>query len=152
MAIDGRAFRAQLSSLGDAIHNNAIAAMRAAVAAAVADAKATTLYNDRTTLLRSQTDGSVDIEGDGVRGEIHAATKYARFVEGGTRAHVITGRRGGMLTFQINGNWISKRSVNHPGTAPRPFMRHAELVGEQVLDYGLEYYIDFAISKFNALG
>ena len=57
-----------------------------------------------------------------------------------------------MLTFQINGQWISTRSVNHPGTAPRPFMHHAEQVGERVLDYGVEYMTDFAITRFNSSG
>jgi len=46
---------------------------------------------------------------------------YAHMIEYGTQAHLIKGRKGGMLT--INGK--KYRQVMHPGTAPRAFMRPA---------------------------
>ena len=85
MTIDGRAFVAQLLSLGAAIHNNAITALRAAVKAAEEDAKGTSLYKDRTGALRANTVGTVDASA--LKGELRAATKYARYVESGTPPH-----------------------------------------------------------------
>lgn len=146
--IDSRAFFEQLHTLGASLRNNATQALKAAVQTAEADARATTLYNDRTGALRKNTFGSVD----GLEGKLVAKTKYARFVESGTAPHVIEGRRGGMLRFVMNGEVIFRRRVNHPGTQPRPFMEHASQVGEQTLDYGLEYFTDFAIQKFNTAG
>lgn len=46
---------------------------------------------------------------------------YAKFVEYGTAAHVITGKNGGWLSF---GGGFS-RAVDHPGAVAKPFMRPA---------------------------
>lgn len=147
MSLDGRAFCAQLRDLGAAIHNNAAQALRAAVNAAEDDAKGTALYKDRTGALRANTVGTVDASA--LKGELRASTKYARYVESGTPPHVIQGRNGGMLRFVIAGRVVFRRSVKHPGTAERPFMRHAQDVGDKTLDYGAEYFTDHAITKFN---
>jgi HK97 gp10 family phage protein len=63
--------------------------------------------------------------------EIHAAVKagdpkkrvfYAHLVEGGTKAHVIKARKGGLLLL---GKRFFAKSVQHPGAKPSPFMRPA---------------------------
>lgn len=59
------------------------------------------------------------------RGTVTAAVKtnlfYARFVEYGTRRHTIKASTGSALAFGGAMVW----SVDHPGTAPHPFMRPA---------------------------
>lgn len=75
------------------------------------------------------------------RGQVTASvgTKlfYARFVEFGTRAHVIAAKAKGWLSF----GGVFAKSVDHPGNRPRPFLRPAMdasasavlvAVGEQV--------------------
>lgn len=46
---------------------------------------------------------------------------YANWVEFGTRAHTIAAKGKGWLSF----GGIFAKSVDHPGTSPRPFMRPA---------------------------
>jgi len=46
---------------------------------------------------------------------------YWRFVEFGTAAHTVSGKKGGFLSF----GGIFKRSVHHPGAKAKPFMRPA---------------------------
>jgi hypothetical protein len=50
---------------------------------------------------------------------------YSLFVHEGTRPHIINARPGGVLAFQSHGQTVFATSVNHPGTAPRPFLRRA---------------------------
>lgn len=60
------------------------------------------------------------------RGTVTAAVKtdlfYAKFVEYGTRRHWITSRDGKALSI---GGLFFVKAVEHPGTAPRPFLRPA---------------------------
>lgn len=49
------------------------------------------------------------------------AAWYWRFIEFGTRPHKIRGRSGRNLRFiGLNGRWVSKRIINHPGAGRRP--------------------------------
>lgn len=51
---------------------------------------------------------------------------YALYVHEGTRPHLILPRRpGGTLAFQMDGRTVFARSVHHPGTKARPFLRNA---------------------------
>lgn len=50
------------------------------------------------------------------------------FIEAGTRAHVIEGR----LAFQVAGQTVFARRVNHPGTAPKPYAKPGMEHGAQV--------------------
>lgn len=54
-----------------------------------------------------------------------ARAHYARFVEDGTRPHVIRPRTAKALRFTVGGQVVFARYVNHPGTRARPFMRNA---------------------------
>ena len=61
-----------------------------------------------------------------VIGGVTAWAHYAVYVHEGTRPHVIRPRNpGGVLHFTMNGRSVFARSVNHPGTAARPFLRNA---------------------------
>lgn len=147
--LDGAAFVRELQTLSAGIRNNAGQALRAAVRASEDDAKSTTLFKDGATArLRQNIVGTVE----GLTGELKASTAYAQWVESGTQPHVIEAKSGGLLRFVVAGRVIFARRVRHPGTAPRPFMQHAADVGDKTLDYGIEYFTDYAISKFNQSG
>ena len=47
---------------------------------------------------------------------------YGPFVEFGTRPHQIKARPGKALAFQGAGGMVFRRSVNHPGSRPRPYL------------------------------
>ena len=61
---------------------------------------------------------------------VTATADYAATVHDGTRPHVIRARNGQYLKFPGRNGPVFARSVNHPGTRPRPFLRNA---AEQVL-------------------
>lgn len=117
-----------------------------AVSATEQHAKSTRLFKDITGDTRRSIGSAVD----GFSGRVFAFSKIARFLENGTRPHVITARNGGVLSFIQNGTRRFARSVNHPGTAPRPFMHEAGDHGEIVLDYAVDNYVDAAVARFSA--
>lgn len=49
----------------------------------------------------------------------------AAWMEYGTRPHTIRPNRARVLHFVIDGQEVWAMEVNHPGTAPRPFMKPA---------------------------
>ncbi|QRE81831.1 hypothetical protein F1734_17335 [Rhodococcus ruber] len=62
---------------------------------------------------------------------VTATASYAAAVHEGTRPHVIRARNARALAFPgAGGRTVFRRSVNHPGTRPRPFLRNA---AEQVI-------------------
>jgi len=140
------AFLADLKALEADLRRAVHDGVRDAVKAGEDDARATSLYNDRTGALRRSTVGT---QISSVKGELRAGAKHARFVENGTPPHVIEAKGGGTLSFVMNGTHVFAKRVNHPGTAERPFMAHAATVAEKTLDYGLELHVDQAISRSN---
>ena len=63
-----------------------------------------------------------------VIGGITSHAPYSIFVHEGTRAHAIPrsispGQK--ILKFSSGGQTVFRRSVNHPGTRPRPFLTNA---------------------------
>lgn len=108
-------------------------ALGQSVAVALNSAKGTAAFHDRTGKLRRSI----------VRGQssewvlfLKTGTKYARFVEGGTRPHVIEGKRSPrkVLHFSWRGEPSFFRRVHHPGTKPRRFMQAARDEGERSLE------------------
>lgn len=93
--------------------------------------------------IQGRVTGSSDTEH---RGEIVATMKYASFVEGGTKPHIIVARSGGVLRFVIGGRTIFAKSVHHPGTQPLPFMGIAYLKCERVMIREIEIGIAYAQS------
>lgn len=65
------------------------------------------------------------ISGNKLLGEVSANAEYAEAVEKGTKPHVIRAKNKPLLKFQVGGQWVSKKSVNHPGTKAQPFMEPA---------------------------
>lgn len=79
----------------------------------------------------------------GYKGEIKTTAPYARFVDMGTRPHVIRAKGGGMLRFYWPkvGAWVQFKQVQHPGfkgagfsaAAVQTFGQTAPAVVEQAL-------------------
>jgi hypothetical protein len=91
-------------------------------------ARDTTLFRNRTGELR----GTLDIIDKGAYWKrLIAPANHAKFIEYGTKAHVIRPKRGKFLRFYVGGNVVYARKVNHPGTAKRPFMENAARAGGQ---------------------
>lgn len=60
-----------------------------------------------------------------VSGGVEATADYAAAVHEGSRPHRINARPGGALRFMWGGVETFRRSVWHPGTRARPFLRNA---------------------------
>ena len=96
------------------------------------EARGPRLFRDRSGLLRASilrgpvsgsfATGSLSVD---VRAGGAGAVRYAAFVHEGTRAHAIRPKKRSALRFVSGGTFIFARSVQHPGTAPRPFIRDA---------------------------
>ena len=60
-----------------------------------------------------------------VTGGVTSHAPYSAFVHQGTKPHVIRPRNASALKFQMDGRTVFAKSVNHPGTRPRPFLTKA---------------------------
>ena len=137
-----------LRQLADRIAADTHYAIAAGTEAAAEAARGTALFKDNTQRLRSSI---VTSEGrGGMAGYVDAKAPYASFVNDGTRAHEIHAKGGGLLKFQVNGHWVSTRTVHHPGTKPRPFMTLALLAGGEVLDRTLHESLDRTAAAFSS--
>lgn len=93
-------------------------------------ARDTTLFKDRTGELR----GTLDIIDKGAYWKrVIAPANHAKFIEYGTKAHVIRPKRAKMLRFYVGERVVYARKVNHPGTAKRPFIENAARAGAQAM-------------------
>lgn len=115
------------------------AGVQHAVDEGIAEAIRTKQYTDRsgklTKSLRATTAESIPL---GAEAEMVAGEKYASFVEGGTKPHIIEARRAQALRWEDAEGVHFARSVQHPGTSPRPFMGQAYLKAERVLERDLD--------------
>lgn len=66
-----------------------------------------------------------DFDDDGLGFEAGPTAEYGAAIEFGARPHKIYARNGGVLVFPYGGVLQFRRSVNHPGNAPQPYMRPA---------------------------
>jgi hypothetical protein len=148
--MDGAGFRASMTEFEGEIYRAAVEALTDGVDAAARDAFSTNAYRNKTWKLRSSTRASVNkFE---FTGGLENKTKYASFVEFGTRPHVIQARRKPLLRFfwTRHGVWFSGKKVNHPGTSPRLFFKHAGQVGGEVFERELVRRLDQLTSQFNS--
>ena len=72
------------------------------------------------------------------RMEIGSRSRYAIFVEKGTRPHMIYPVRARALRFVVDGKVVFARKVRHPGTRAQPFVkptvdRFVVFIREQIL-------------------
>lgn len=135
LAVDTSEFRARFERAQRQIHGEIMSALERTVRLAAQYAKIpsgtyqgqSAVYVSRTGQLRSSISTYVigGLSGDYV-GSVVANAKQARFMEFGTKAHPITARRKSFLRFQVAGVTMFRRSIMHPGTKARPFMRAAQ--------------------------
>lgn len=71
-----------------------------------------------------ETKRSVAVEQQGLTAQVSVGGA-AVFQEFGTRPHVIRPRTATVLRFEINGETVFAKKVNHPGTPKAPFVRPA---------------------------
>ncbi len=135
-----QSFRVQIA----AIHEAAKSSVRRAAVIAWQTAHETSLYKDRTGKLRDST--RVEDGKDDYSANVVARRRYASYIENGTPPHEIRPKRARALRFVMNGSVVFARSVQHPGTKPRPFMRIAEKSGEQALESILQQETDRALA------
>lgn len=140
--IDSGAAIHDLYELDARITEASVKALRGATKDGVDSAKATSLFKDQTGKTRKSIRSTVDDYK--VTSQIRAGGA-ASLLESGTGPHEITAKGGGLLKFMINGQWVSKKSVNHQGTVARPFMTVAADIAERSLDYYSVMFVESAI-------
>lgn len=64
------------------------------------------------------------------------------FVNDGTPPHVIEAKNAKALRFEMNGELVFAKRVNHPGTQPQPFMDRAERVADRALNREIQVAVD----------
>lgn len=68
---------------------------------------------------------SIAIKVENEKVTIGPNTEYDEFVEFGTRPHKITAKNKKALSFTVGGTKVVVKSVNHPGTRAKPYVRPA---------------------------
>lgn len=110
-------------------------------------AEAQRLAAVKTGKMKAETTGRVITSTPGgAVGEIVAAASYSSFVEEGTAPHEI---RGNPLAFEVGGETVFARRVQHPGTRSQPFMGPALQKAERVLVREAEIALEKAVEIMN---
>jgi len=112
-------------------------------------ADVTRLYENRSGRLRRSTEAEF-VRAD-MRSFIINETPYARHIEEGTEPHEIHAGRAPKLRFfwEKVGRVVELDSVNHPGTAARPFFKAAGYLGTTFLKERLKSRVSTKIRQFN---
>lgn len=87
-------------------------------------------WKDITFKTRESITGETDPNSAGASGLIKAGA-VAAMLNAGTVAHRIEARNAKFLRFQQGGSTVFRRGVNHPGTAPDPFL---DAVADEAMD------------------
>lgn len=91
-----------------------------------------------TGRLRRSIASDQEASGNTVEGRVFTSSDvpYARYVEEGTRPHIIEAK-GKALAFVMGGKQVFAKRVHHPGTAANPFLKRslAEMKTEIVEGY-----------------
>lgn len=94
---------------------------------------------DTGALSKSHVEGPIKTTRSRVLAEVAATQEYGLAVHEGTRPHVIHPRKAKALSWQSGQGRVFARSVNHPGTKPRPWLLNSlKQVGPR---------LGFAVSK-----
>lgn len=75
--------------------------------------------------LRAHNQMRVSRAAPGARGLVYNDAEYALAVHDGSGPYTIRPRKGKALKFEVDGRTVYARSVRHPGTKGRPWMRRA---------------------------
>jgi beta-phosphoglucomutase-like phosphatase (HAD superfamily) len=68
---------------------------------------------------------SISKRSSGLEGEIRVGEPYGIFVASGTKPHIIRPVRASALRFEVAGQVVFAKRVQHPGTKPNPFVKRA---------------------------
>ena len=139
--IDGRGALGSFQSLARLLQGAAKRAVREAVQAAEKHAKQTELFKDKS----GETRGSIHGEVEGLSGFVEAGGA-AGFLQHGTAPHLIIAH-GQALRFEVAGQVMYRKMVQHPGTQPRPFMSEAAEAGQDVLREQLDLHVNEIIRR-----
>ena len=133
--IDLSEFHAQVGRTLDELGHGIQIAVGHAAQEGAAEAKRSTEFKDRTGKLRAGIVARLaQVTHRGSTWEIFSPMPYSRFVEEGTRAHVIEANNAPMLHWQDeSGDHHFAKRVFHPGTSPHVFMGQAYFKAERVL-------------------
>lgn len=136
--IDFSHFVRWLRRAGEEAEANARQVLGQGVALALAHARATTKFKDRSgDLRRSIVRGQKSTWHHFIKAGGRTAP-HAHFVEYGTKPHPIEVRRRRALRFVQHGEIRFRRRVQHPGTKATHFMDEAATVGARFLDWRME--------------
>lgn len=140
VSVDLSGFRSLATETLKVLAVGTLDAVQAAAEAGAIEARTVGRFKDRTGNLRAGIVARyVHSPGLSARWDIVSKAKYSKFVEQGTRPHVIVAVRAVALRFVVGGKTVFAKRVNHPGTAAMPYMGPAYLKAEGVL------YRDFSI-------
>lgn len=131
MKIDTSAKRASFAKKRAGLDARVRLVLEAAALAAIEVARGLAPGRIGETITARSTTGAVA----GVR--VASSWAGAIFVENDTAPHVIAPKNGKVLRFVANGDVRFARSVNHPGTKGKHFMRAGREAGLMVLRAGL---------------
>ncbi len=142
--IDASEFLRNLATIERRVLDSARLGMAQVVKVAYRSARESTLFKDRTGELR----GTMDIVDRGAYSKrLVFRAKHAKYVNDGTKAHVILPVNAPFLRFVIGGRVIFARKVNHPGTAKRPILENAAAAGSQamsvIMNEGAEHAVKY---------
>lgn len=148
-----------LDKLGTNIGRACLTSVRSAIDYGGHLARGTHRFETRTGNLEAHTGGQVLATSlYETEGEIFADTRYASFVDKGTKPHRIEPKTAGnetsgtahMLRWENDSGVHFARGVNHPGTKPDPFMTNAGIETEAQLETALTHQTDEACEAFDA--
>lgn len=122
-------FDANGGSLGAGVNDILQRRLRQIIRLAAADARVNSPVDTGRMAQAIKEDPITSVSPFRVVGGITSHAPYSVFVHEGTRAHVIPRGGGGpgqkILKFKAGGETLFRRTVNHPGARPRPFLTNA---------------------------
>lgn len=137
--IDLSEFRSLVGRTLDVLERDMGRAVELAALEGAEEARRVGRYQDRSGRLRAGIIARfVSNSGRSVTWEILSPASYSKFIESGTRPHVIRARGDGYLAFQVGGRTVFARQVNHPGTHAYPFAGPGMQQAERTLVRELE--------------
>jgi len=150
--MSGKGFVEALDHLGKQIEQWTEFVVQDTARYAKKHAQETRLFEDRTGTLRQAT--RAEFVPAQMRSFIINETKYAYWVEKGTKPHPIRARRVPNLYFwwERKQVWFEDFEVNHPGTKARPFFKAAGYLAEGFLQNRLGRHVRTQIVRFNDEG
>lgn len=101
-------------------------------------------WQNRTGATQAALKHAIHTTGDGMEGEVSVNSENAIRLNDGTPAHRITAH-GRALKFEIGGKTLFRPYVNHPGTAPDPYLDNAADEVDAALDGLVEAALDQAM-------